>query len=126
MVLLGLWILLQFLPAVGQLATPELGGGGGVAYFAHIGGFLFGLAAVTLFAQRRSSRYAGRGPSIRSTESMQTVVQVLMLGFIVLFAGLTIEVISTSGFDILSGDQLVLLGPDRDPRDRGPVQPAAG
>ena len=62
LVLLGLWILLQFLPAVGQLATPEVGDEGGVAYFAHIGGFLFGLAAVTLFAKRRSSRYAGRGP----------------------------------------------------------------
>ena len=60
--LLGIWIFLQFLPAVGQLATPELGGGGGVAYFAHIGGFLFGLAAVKLFAKRRSSRYVGRGP----------------------------------------------------------------
>jgi membrane associated rhomboid family serine protease len=62
LVLLGLWILLQFLPAVGQLATPEVGGSGGVAYFAHIGGFVFGLAAVTLFAKRRSSKYVGRGP----------------------------------------------------------------
>jgi membrane associated rhomboid family serine protease len=62
MVLLGLWIFLQFLPAVGQLATPEVGGSGGVAYFAHIGGFVFGLAAVTLFAKRRSSTYVGRGP----------------------------------------------------------------
>ena len=61
MILLGIWILLQFLPAVGQLATPELAGGG-VAYFAHIGGFLFGLAAVKLFAQRRSSHYRGREP----------------------------------------------------------------
>jgi membrane associated rhomboid family serine protease len=57
MILLGLWILLQFLPAVGQLATPEVGGGGGTAYFAHIGGFLFGLAAIKLFAHRRSSHY---------------------------------------------------------------------
>ena len=56
MVLLGLWILLQFLPAVGQLATPEAGGGG-VAYWAHIGGFLFGLAAIKLFAHRRSTHY---------------------------------------------------------------------
>ena len=62
MVLLGIWILLQFLPAVGQLATPELGSGGGVAYFAHIGGFLFGLAAIKLFAKRRSSHYRGREP----------------------------------------------------------------
>jgi membrane associated rhomboid family serine protease len=56
MVLLGLWIFLQFLPAVGQLATPEAGGGG-VAYWAHIGGFLFGLAAIKLFAHRRSTHY---------------------------------------------------------------------
>jgi membrane associated rhomboid family serine protease len=62
LVLLGIWILLQFLPAVGQLAQPELAEGGGVAYFAHIGGFVFGLAAVTLFAKRRSSEYRGRGP----------------------------------------------------------------
>jgi membrane associated rhomboid family serine protease len=62
LVLLGIWIFLQFLPAVGQLASPELGGGGGVAYFAHIGGFLFGLAAVHLFAKRRSSHYRGREP----------------------------------------------------------------
>jgi membrane associated rhomboid family serine protease len=62
MVLLGLWILLQFLPAIGQLATPDLGGEGGVAYFAHIGGFIFGLAAIQLFAKRRSTRYQGRGP----------------------------------------------------------------
>ena len=57
LVLLGLWIFTQFLPAVGQLATPELGEGGGVAYWAHIGGFLFGLAAIKLFAHRRSAEY---------------------------------------------------------------------
>ena len=57
LLLLGLWIFTQFLPAVGQLATPEVGGGGGVAYWAHIGGFLFGLAAIKLFAQRRSTHY---------------------------------------------------------------------
>jgi membrane associated rhomboid family serine protease len=58
MVMLGFWILLQFLPAVGQLATPEIGGeGGGVAYFAHLGGFLFGLALIHLFAKRRSAHY---------------------------------------------------------------------
>ena len=57
LVLLGLWIFTQFLPAVGQLATPELGEGGGVAYWAHIGGFLFGLVAIKLFAHRRSAEY---------------------------------------------------------------------
>jgi hypothetical protein len=40
---------------------------------------------------------------------METAVQVLILGFIVLFAGLTIEVISTSGFDILTVVALLFL-----------------
>jgi membrane associated rhomboid family serine protease len=57
LLLLGLWIFTQFLPAVGQLATTEVGDGGGVAYWAHIGGFLFGLAAIKLFAHRRSAQY---------------------------------------------------------------------
>jgi membrane associated rhomboid family serine protease len=52
LVLLGLWFVLQFLPAVGQLASPELSDGGGVAYFAHVGGFIFGLAMIRLFARR--------------------------------------------------------------------------
>jgi membrane associated rhomboid family serine protease len=56
-IMLGIWLLLQFLPAVGQLANPEATGGGGVAYFAHLGGFLFGLAAIHLFAKRRSTHY---------------------------------------------------------------------
>ena len=52
LILLGLWFILQFLPAIGQVATPEIGGEGGVAYFAHVGGFVFGLAMVKLFATR--------------------------------------------------------------------------
>jgi membrane associated rhomboid family serine protease len=56
MVMLGIWIFLQFLPAVGQLATPDVGGGG-VAYWAHLGGFIFGMAAIMLFAHRKSTRY---------------------------------------------------------------------
>jgi membrane associated rhomboid family serine protease len=51
-VMLGIWFALQFLPAVGQVATPDIAGGGGVAYFAHVGGFLFGLALIKLFAMR--------------------------------------------------------------------------
>jgi membrane associated rhomboid family serine protease len=60
-VLLGLWFVLQFLPAVGQVATPDLAGEGGVAYFAHVGGFVFGLALVKLFARRRPA-FGGGGP----------------------------------------------------------------
>jgi rhomboid family protein len=43
LILLGVWFFLQFVPALGQVAV-ETGGGEGVAYFAHVGGFLFGLA----------------------------------------------------------------------------------
>ncbi len=56
MIMLGIWFVLQFLPAVGQLATPEVAGeGGGVAYLAHVGGFIFGLALIKLFAYRRQA-----------------------------------------------------------------------
>jgi membrane associated rhomboid family serine protease len=47
LLVLGLWFLLQLLPA---FAEPVDGAGGGVAYFAHIGGFVFGLVAIKLFA----------------------------------------------------------------------------
>jgi membrane associated rhomboid family serine protease len=57
MIMLGIWFVLQFLPAVGQLASPEVAGQGGVAYFAHVGGFLSGLALIHLFAKRKSERY---------------------------------------------------------------------
>ncbi len=54
---LGIWFVLQLLPAVGQVATPELAGeSGGVAYLAHIGGFVFGLAMIKLFANRYRDR----------------------------------------------------------------------
>jgi membrane associated rhomboid family serine protease len=43
MILLAIWFILQFLPALGQVAV-ETGGDQGVAYFAHVGGFVFGLA----------------------------------------------------------------------------------
>ena len=58
-VMLGIWFALQFLPAVGQLATPDIAGGGGVAYFAHVGGFVFGLALIKLFATRRPTLAGG-------------------------------------------------------------------
>ena len=59
MVILGIWFILQFLPAVGQAAIPDAAGGGGVAYFAHVGGFIFGLIAIKLFANRTRDRSAG-------------------------------------------------------------------
>jgi membrane associated rhomboid family serine protease len=52
---LGIWIIQQALFAYFDLFQPQ-GGGGGVAYFAHIGGFIFGLAAIKLFANERRRR----------------------------------------------------------------------
>jgi membrane associated rhomboid family serine protease len=53
LLVLGLWFLLQLLPAFGD---PS-GTGGGVAYFAHIGGFVFGLLAIKLFANNVHEDY---------------------------------------------------------------------
>jgi membrane associated rhomboid family serine protease len=61
LLVLGGWFLLQLVDA-SSLATT--GGGGGVAYFAHIGGFLFGLLMIRLFANRANTdyHYANRLP----------------------------------------------------------------
>ena len=48
---LGLWFAQQVLFGALDYTTP--GAGGGVAYFAHIGGFVFGLLVVRLIATRR-------------------------------------------------------------------------
>jgi membrane associated rhomboid family serine protease len=50
LLVLGLWFLQQALFGYFDLANPS-GGGGGVAYFAHIGGFVFGLLAVRALAK---------------------------------------------------------------------------
>ena len=58
---LGLWFLQQVIFGAIGLTDPTESGGG-VAYFAHIGGFIFGLAAIHLFARRRNPAYTGSGP----------------------------------------------------------------
>jgi membrane associated rhomboid family serine protease len=52
--LLGFWFLEQLYFGTAGLASP-VGGGEGVAYFAHLGGFLFGLLAIRLIVRRRVS-----------------------------------------------------------------------
>ena len=53
--LIGLWFVLQLLNGVAALATTDVvGAGGGVAWFAHIGGFAAGLVLVRLFVLGRS------------------------------------------------------------------------
>jgi membrane associated rhomboid family serine protease len=54
LLVLGVWFLLQLLPAFSE---PVGNTGGGVAYFAHIGGFLFGLLAIRLFANNVNEDY---------------------------------------------------------------------
>jgi membrane associated rhomboid family serine protease len=57
LLMLGLWIFIQFINGVGSIAnTPETGG---VAYIAHIGGFIAGLVLAPILA-------AGRAPGRRS------------------------------------------------------------
>jgi membrane associated rhomboid family serine protease len=51
-VMLGIWFAEQAVFGAANLTNPT-GGGGGVAYFAHVGGFIFGLLAVRLLATRR-------------------------------------------------------------------------
>jgi membrane associated rhomboid family serine protease len=60
LLVLGLWLLLQVLYGAAELAQP-VGEDGGVAYFAHIGGFVFGLALIRLFANRPRDDYAEEG-----------------------------------------------------------------
>lgn len=50
-VMLGIWFAEQALFGAAGLTNPT--GGGGVAYFAHVGGFVFGALAVRLLATRR-------------------------------------------------------------------------
>jgi membrane associated rhomboid family serine protease len=53
--LIGLWFLMQLVNgAVGLANVDVVGGGGGVAWFAHIGGFVAGLVLVKLFVLGRT------------------------------------------------------------------------
>jgi len=55
--MVGLWFLTQLFSEVGALAQVDTGGG--VAYMAHIGGFVFGMLLGRLFESRRRRRLEG-------------------------------------------------------------------
>jgi membrane associated rhomboid family serine protease len=57
---LGIWIGLQIWSGGLSLLAPQ--SGGGTAFFAHIGGFVFGLATVLIVAQRRPTPSVSRYP----------------------------------------------------------------
>jgi membrane associated rhomboid family serine protease len=51
-VLIGVWFLLQLFSQVGSVAQAQ-SQSGGVAYMAHVGGFIFGAITARLFEDRR-------------------------------------------------------------------------
>jgi rhomboid family protein len=51
LMLLGFWFVVQLVLGASGLVSP-IGGGEGVAYFAHIGGFAFGALVIRLFVRR--------------------------------------------------------------------------
>jgi membrane associated rhomboid family serine protease len=53
-VMLGVWFAEQAVFGAANLTNPT-GGGGGVAYFAHVGGFAFGLLVIRLLATKRKT-----------------------------------------------------------------------
>jgi len=48
-VVIGLWIVMQFMSGLGSIAVTDQSEGGGVAYWAHIGGAIAGLILVSFF-----------------------------------------------------------------------------
>ncbi len=61
--LIGFWFVMQVFAGVSSLGPETVGAGGGVAYFAHIGGFVAGALLVNVFAIRRGrARRRKRAP----------------------------------------------------------------
>jgi membrane associated rhomboid family serine protease len=54
-IVLGLWFILQFFSGVLSLGGPDVGG---VAFWAHIGGFIAGVVMAKLFSNRRREQYS--------------------------------------------------------------------
>ncbi len=51
-VMLIYWFVLQFWSGIGSVAHSHVSGGGGVAFFAHVGGFVAGAALINLLGPR--------------------------------------------------------------------------
>lgn len=55
MIFIGLWFVLQFLSGIGSLGATEAGG---VAWWAHVGGFILGVLLARIVAQRPRRQFA--------------------------------------------------------------------
>lgn len=53
LIVIGFWAVIQFLSGFGAIASTEQTGGGGVAYMAHVGGFVAGLVLAVLMGGTR-------------------------------------------------------------------------
>ena len=105
LLVLGLWFLLQLLPAFSE---PVGGGEGGVAYFAHIGGFVFGLLADQAVCRPGTRGLRERAPYARVLMA-RTLVLAGSLLIICLLAVLTIRVAIEQGVDVLVVLSLIVL-----------------
>jgi len=54
-IVIGLWFALQLFSGIGSIANTAQSGGGGVAYMAHVGGFVAGLVLGFLFRGSRGA-----------------------------------------------------------------------
>jgi membrane associated rhomboid family serine protease len=59
---LGIWFVSQLFSGIASLGLPQSASMGGIAWFAHIGGFTFGLLACSLFTPRRHPAYTRHYP----------------------------------------------------------------
>ncbi len=59
-VMLGIWFAQQAVFGAVGFTSPTGAAGGGVAYYAHIGGFIFGLLVIRLLATRAKTPGATR------------------------------------------------------------------
>lgn len=56
LIVIGFWAVLQFISGFGAITTTEQTTGGGVAYMAHVGGFVAGLILAVLMGGTRQPR----------------------------------------------------------------------
>jgi membrane associated rhomboid family serine protease len=63
LIVIGFWFVLQFFSGIGSLASTE-DAGGGVAYMAHVGGFLAGLGIAFIFSRLPNSNSTPRNGKV--------------------------------------------------------------
>ena len=127
MLLLGFWFLEQLWFGASGLASP-IGGGGGVAYFAHIGGFVFGLRAdqaVRLARSRRRPKACNRRHGLCTEPMRRILVLGAVLAFIAGFAFLTVAAVIEQGFTVASFLSILILALLADRHRRRAAQPSA-